>query len=72
MTLGDEELHAGIVGVGVVALLVVVAVTALFARDELQIVLYSAVYVAGVCAFWLGYWFLKTKSADRRERLLEQ
>jgi len=68
----NEAIHVGIVCVALLALVVVVALAATYARDELDIVLYSSVYVAGICTFWLGYWFLKTRSEGRRERLLER
>ena len=71
MNVDDETLHSGLAAVAVVVLGVVVALTAVFAGHELQIVLYSAVYVGGVAAFWLGYWFLRNRAGDRRRELLE-
>ncbi|MFB6129633.1 MAG: hypothetical protein ABEJ28_02300 [Salinigranum sp.] len=65
----DEAIHGGIVVVAVAALAVVVAVAATFAGNELQMVLYSSVYVAGICAFWLGYWVLKGRVSGGRGRL---
>lgn len=63
----DEALHGKLVAVALVGVVAVITLTALFAREELQIVLYSAVYVVGVCAFWLSYLYLTQRSSSRRE-----
>lgn len=73
MSVGSAEaVHGRIVLVALVALGVVVTVVASVARTDLQIVLYSAMYVGGVCTFWLGYWFVRARSEDRRRELLER
>jgi len=67
-----EAIHGRIVLLALVALGVVVTIVATLARTDLQIVLYSAVYVGGVCTFWLGYWLVSSRSEHRRRELLER
>jgi len=67
----DEAIHTAIVAVAALALVAVIGVSWFFARSGIRIVLYSSIYVAGVCAFWLGYWALKSRSEARRRELLE-
>ncbi|MFB6078890.1 MAG: hypothetical protein ABEJ80_07935 [Halarchaeum sp.] len=71
-SLSDEGVHGALVVVALVGLAVVVALTAMFAGSALRMVALSAVYVGGVCAFWLGYWALSRGEATRRERLLDR
>lgn len=66
-----ERLHRSIVLLGVAGLVAVIAVVALFARTDLEIVLYSSLYVGGVCAFWLGYWYVRSRTEARRHELLD-
>lgn len=66
----SERIHRSIVLAGAVGLAIVIAIVATFARNDLEIVLYSSLYVGSVIAFWLGYWLLQSRTERRRKELL--
>ncbi|MFB6165479.1 MAG: hypothetical protein ABEJ31_10010 [Haloarculaceae archaeon] len=71
MTISDEGVHGAIVVTALVVLVAVLVATAVFASNAIRMVALSAVYVVGVCGFWLGYWVLSRTADQRREQLAE-